>query len=83
MKKMKRRRWRHPGGRVDRSGRARTYRGRVLARPPVAWRLSESEQFSRSAGHQATPSLTAMCSTIHWTILPHDAPDSSFKEETA
>src|SRR4030088_1666257 len=38
---------------------------------------AESEQFWRSVGHGATPSMTVMDLTIHQTFLPHDAPDAS------
>ncbi len=35
------------------------------------------DQESRSAGHGAAPSLTAMDITIHTSFLPHDDPDAS------
>ena len=38
---------------------------------------TESEQFWRSVGHGATPSMTVMDITIHQTFLPHDNPDAS------
>jgi hypothetical protein len=38
---------------------------------------AESEQFWRSPGHRATPSLTVMGITIYRTFLPHDDPDAS------
>jgi hypothetical protein len=34
-------------------------------------------QESRSAGHRAAASLTAMDIIIHGTFLPHDAPDAA------
>jgi hypothetical protein len=43
------------------------------------WRETgnQTDQESRSAGHGAAPSLTAMDITIHATFLPHDDPDAS------
>lgn len=38
-------------------------------------RLNGAE--SRSAGHRAAPSVTAMEINLHGTVLPHDAPDAS------
>src|SRR5207244_1884478 len=37
----------------------------------------QTDQESRSAGHRAAPSMTAMDITIHQTFLPHDDPDAS------
>ena len=37
----------------------------------------QTDQESRSAGHRAAPSVTAMDITIHATFLPHDDPDAS------
>lgn len=38
---------------------------------------SQADQESRSAGHRAAASLTAMDLTIHATFLPHDDPGAS------
>src|SRR4030088_943581 len=37
----------------------------------------QTDQESRSAGHRAATSMTAMDLTIHATFLPHDDPDAS------
>jgi len=37
----------------------------------------QTDQESRSAGHEAAARVTAMDITIHWTFLPHDDPDAS------
>ena len=37
----------------------------------------QTDQESRSAGHRAAPSVTAMDITIHASFLPHDDPDAS------
>ena len=37
----------------------------------------QADQESRSAGHRAAASLTAMDLTIHATFLPHDDPGAS------
>jgi len=37
----------------------------------------QTDQESRSAGHRAAASLTAMDITIHASFLPHDDPDAS------
>ena len=37
----------------------------------------QTDQESRSAGHRAAPSMTAMDIAIHMTFLPHDDPDAS------
>jgi hypothetical protein len=37
----------------------------------------QTDQESRSAGHRASPRVTAMDITIHSTFVPHDDPDAS------
>jgi catechol 2,3-dioxygenase-like lactoylglutathione lyase family enzyme len=37
----------------------------------------QTDQESRSAGHRAAPSMTAMDITIHASFLPHNDPDAS------
>ncbi len=37
----------------------------------------QTDQESRSAGHRAAPSVTAMDITIHASFLPHNDPDAS------
>jgi hypothetical protein len=37
----------------------------------------QTDQESRSTGHRAATSVTAMDVTIRWTFLPHNAPDAS------
>jgi hypothetical protein len=41
----------------------------------------QTDQDSRSAGHGAATSLTAMDITIHWTFLPPDDPDASLRQD--
>ena len=43
----------------------------------TAKRADQTDQEWRSAGHRAAASLTAMDTTIHGTLLPHDDPDAS------
>ena len=67
------RRWSASAGTTGASGVARSIR-------PVAGRGEtgdQTDQESRSAGHRAATSLTAMDITIHSTFPPHNDPDAS------